>query len=312
MQRFPLWCFRFGMVSCICIAQTHLACASNAHIRTSLPQESIVFATPFELVVEVATNADAVVTFEPNGEKLGPFDILDTNTPALPTTVDNELVWRKKFVLETLQMGELTIPAIMASAHDAADETDQSLTSEPINVTVVGVIEQADQEDPSKFRGLANVEPSPSVTTPNDLNRILLGLVAGSAAFLGVWYYRRRRQPSPTDWAREQLQDLREQGSQLALTAWSDQFESTLRRWSVATEKDFREAFTTSELIAQLRDRSELPLKTMEATLKKAELIKFSGSESPHPSNGVDLADRNAAVLEALELVRVSARSETA
>lgn len=307
--------YRLGtilFVLCMCGVPLHQAVATNPQVRTIPPQEPVVFATPFKLIIEVAAADDTVVTFQPHGETLGPFDIIDTKTPALPRSLNNEQVWRKEFILETLQVGELLIPAIAVSTHDAAQETSQTLSSDPIDITVLGVIEKEAQEDPSKFRGLANLEPSPAYSKSNYLKPTLAALGLASLLILVGWYRRSRRQNSPTDWARQQLQELRQRGSQDALATWSDQFESTLRQWSKATGIDASGASTTSELVAHMRDQSKLPLNAIEEALRKAELNKFSGKEARNSKDSIGHAHREEAILEALELIRVSGGMEAA
>ena len=197
-----LWRVRLLVTAAMLLATQ----AGAAEVIAKASSDSVQVAQPFTLNVTVTAPAAAKVSFPAAADKLGDFDIRDSDD-AFDIPAGDERTWTRQLTLETIATGELQIPAIDIQVNEGGKST--LLQTQPVAVRVASVLE--DRSDPTKFRDIQSVVDVevPEVTS-TDWVWWALGGAAGMTLFAiaGMVVSRRGEWLTPRDWALAELSEL--------------------------------------------------------------------------------------------------------
>jgi len=179
-------------------------------VRVDKPVAQV--AEPIKLVLEVDAPRGTQVEMPQLSDKLGEFEVHGSDrakdVPAAGDTGARS--WVLETTLETIQTGALTIPPLdVHYASDAAPTTFKTLRSKPLEVRITSVLEN--RADPTKFR---DIKDTVDVAVPEMHSYAWLGWTAAGAgavtalALFFVAVVRRKRGPSPAEWALAEIEDL--------------------------------------------------------------------------------------------------------
>lgn len=169
-------------------------------------------AEPIQLVVEVDAPRGTRIEMPRLAGQLGDFEVRGSNRATDIPAANNSDVrhWVLQTTLETIKTGELTIPPLdVHYATDADATTFKTIRSQPIPVRITSVLEH--RADPTKFH---DIKDTVDVVVPELHSYAWLGWTAagvGAAAglaFLVMVVARRKRGPSPAEWALAAIEDL--------------------------------------------------------------------------------------------------------
>lgn len=297
------------------IAEASIAAAVTPQVRAIAAKKDVLIAETFSFRVEVIAERGCRIEFtEPISEgenamsQLGVFDILATadleDVPLQPATEDHRL-WSRTYTLETIRLGEQTIPAISVTV--SRDGQSQTLQTNPIVITVGGVIEKTD-EPLREIAGTIQREPEPDA--PSDSSRFawLAGVLLVTAILAASVSWYRRRGSEPLRWCTEELIELRIESESFTTdvdaTRWLD-FAQRLREiLRVALSAYLHEPYpsqSTSRLIQECqRVAPESGFQSCEDVFSRADRLKF-GDQGTDPSLNQEVVARSSRAVEETE-----------
>ncbi|MCA9134232.1 MAG: hypothetical protein KDA45_13785, partial [Planctomycetales bacterium] len=182
---------------------------AEARLNASLSADSVQVAQPFDLELQVTAPAGAKVVFPAASGQLGEFQVLDhQDVFDIPLDIRGYRSWTRRYTLESIFSGELTIPALEVLVVGPGGR--QTLRSTALPLRVASVLEG--QSDPTKFRDIQSVVDVavPPTESPNWSQKKFLGwALLGGGALLAIaavaLVARKRRYLTPRDWALQQL-----------------------------------------------------------------------------------------------------------
>ncbi|TWU25863.1 hypothetical protein [Bythopirellula polymerisocia] len=169
---------------------------------------------PVQLVLEVTAPQGTHVEMPRLPEKLGDFEVRDSETLRdIPRAENaNDRLWILKATLETIKTGSVEIPSLDVHFSTLENATVfETVQSQPIEIQITSVLE--DRSDPTKFRDIKDVV---DVAVPEESsNAWVVWTVAGvsiaaAVALAAVLLTRRNRGPTPAAWALAQIEDLQQ------------------------------------------------------------------------------------------------------
>ena len=131
--------------------EQHVA-EGNVIVTLAADRRSMGMADQLRLTLSVTAPADKGVIFPEIFDRLGPFLVRNDFTPD-PEMLDPQLrQWKREYLLEVEEVGELAIPplAITLFKEGAAEDAEpQQLTTEPFQIVVTSILpEGADLKKP--------------------------------------------------------------------------------------------------------------------------------------------------------------------
>ena len=308
------------------IAEASIAGAMTPQVRAIAAKKKVLIAETFSFRVEVIAERGCRIEFtEPvsAGEntlnQLGVFDILATtdleDVPMQPVT-EGQRLWSRTYTLETIRLGEQTIPAIGVTV--SCDGQSQTLQTDPIVITVGSVIEKPD-EPLREIAGTIQREPEPDRRSDSNRFAWLAGVLFVTAILAASVSWYRRRGNEPLRWCAKELAELRIQSESFTTdvdaTRWLD-FAQRLREiLRVALSAYLHEPYpspSTYRLIQECqRVAPELDFQSCEGVFARADRMKFDDQGSDPSLNQEVVARSNRAVGETermVEFVRQSRR----
>jgi hypothetical protein len=182
-------------------------------LRVSVDKQVARVAEPIHLILEVEAPRWTRVELPNLSDRLGDFDVRKSERAKDVPSVETADVrrWELKVTLETIKTGELAIPTLdVQYAADPKSPTFKTLHSNPIKVRITSVLENRD--DLRKFQDIKDVVDVPVPELPSRTwiawTAVGVGTVLASAAVAALVINRRRRGPSPIEWALASLDDL--------------------------------------------------------------------------------------------------------
>lgn len=267
-------------------------------INASASKTSVLIAEPFTVRVEVVASTGSRVEF-PNligkdDSKLGVFDVLATQTlkdiplDQTPPEISKEGLrrWTQTLTLETLRLGKQSIPSMTAIVTEQGES--RTLISEPIEITVNGVLES--QEEP--LRDISgSIQPDQETPTIGDNEPTWwfggsMAVAAILAGILGLRWWRKRQHPWV--WCRRELQQLEEELHTVGedfyscdYLIWMQRLQSVLRT-AVSSHRDGKLRFpSTQQLVAEMAsidDTRSMPF--CEQMLQELDRVRFGKKPS--------------------------------
>jgi hypothetical protein len=171
-------------------------------------------AEPIRLVLEVDAPRGTRVELPQLADTLGDFEVRSSSeTKDLPAATSTDARrWVLEASLDTIKTGELTIPPLSVHYTTATNATTfETLESKPIVVRIASVLE--DRADPTKFR---DIKATLDVQVPELHSDGWLGWTAAGVggaiaiALATLAVVRRKRGPSPAEWALAAIADLQQ------------------------------------------------------------------------------------------------------
>jgi hypothetical protein len=212
-RRTPTYCIALAALLALAAASpTSVVTDGPVKLSVHVDRETAQVAQPIRLVVEVDAPQGTRVQLPEFAENLGDFEVQNTeSTKDLPTAdAPNTRRWTVETNLETINTGELTVPAIdVHYTTDAKSSTFKTLQTKPITIRITSVLE--DRADPTKFR---DIKETVDVAVPQLHSYAWVKWAAigvGSTitlALLALVAVKRRRGPSPAAWALAAIADL--------------------------------------------------------------------------------------------------------
>ena len=244
-------------------------------VTATIERDTVQIADPFWVIFEVTAPADAQVHVPQMSKAIGPFEILDQKELfGIPSVSSpDEKTWSLQLYLETLETGQLQIPAIEVVVEQTSGERKR-IQSAPISVTVESSIETG--SDPTAFHDIRDLidAPQPNEEETSNLTWTLIGVLTGFgvAAGAAIFALMRRKNPmTPAAWARLQLTDRTELTLSDVETTFreflTDEFHQNASSWSSDEMEEFSSDMQLS--IEQTSLLSEF--------LAKAQQEKFAG-----------------------------------
>jgi len=198
---------------------TMLAIVPSLALAAAAPQLSVrvdkkvaQVAEPIRLVLEVDAPRGTRVELPKLIRKLGDFEVRssDETKDVPPANGADSRRWVLEASLETIKTGSLTIPPLDVHYTTAANaSTFETLQTKPIEVRITSVLE--DRPDPTKFR---DIKAMVDVPVPEQHSNVWLGWTAAGVggafaiALATLAVVRRKRGPSPAEWALAAIADL--------------------------------------------------------------------------------------------------------
>lgn len=166
---------------------------SPVSAKATVSLSNITVGDHFLLTVEAVYSKDTVVQMPGPDLKLGEFELLDHHHASLSEDPQGNIVARSTYVLTAFSTGEFEIPAIALRYRVANSEKDETITTEPVLISVKSVL-AADAKDIRDIK--------PPLEIPRDWIRLLLAFAAGAALLtVGLLLWRRHRKAARTDTA---------------------------------------------------------------------------------------------------------------
>jgi hypothetical protein len=201
------------------VLTTMLAIVPSLALAAEAPQLSVhvdrqvaQVAEPIRFVLEVDAPRGTRVELPKLVEKLGDFEVRSSDeTKDVPAATDaSSRRWVLSASLETIKTGPLTIPPLdVHYTTEANASTFQTLQTKPFEVRITSVLE--DRPDPTKFR---DIKATVDVPVPAQHSHVWLGWTAAGVggvfaiALATLAVVRRKRGPSPAEWALAAIADL--------------------------------------------------------------------------------------------------------
>ncbi len=259
---------------------------SEVQVNATVNRTDALLLDPIELTVTVTAPVDAEIEFPPAAETVGPFDVVAVeDLPSVPVLDDadpGKRRWTRRMKLETLEVGEQTIPAIEIRyvLRDAADSQTGLLRSEPIPIQIKSVLTSDD--NPKAFRPMKSalpIDPQPEAT-PVRWGAIAGGLIA--LAFVAFLIKRRMKKPvTPMQWASRRLAGLeqRQQAGEIDDQSAYLELAEIARDFVIAREGRNPAVMTTDEVVRFVTTKSSLASEhqnRLNAWLMDVEQTKFA------------------------------------
>ena len=200
------------LTAILALAPTLSLAAEAPKLSVRVDREVAQVAEPVRFVLEVDAPRGTRVELPQLAEKLGDFEVHSSDAardiPAASGADSRR--WVLEATLETIKIGQLTIPPLDVHYTSATDATTfKTIESKPISVRITSVLE--DRPDPTKFR---DVKATVDVPVPDLHSYVWLGwTTAGVGGALAIALstlavVRRKRGPSPAEWALAAIADL--------------------------------------------------------------------------------------------------------
>lgn len=262
-----------------CVLACQFTSRTNAQQLPSLvatiERDTVQIADPFWVTFEVVAPTDAQVQFPQISKVLGPFEILEQKEMfGIPSVSSpNEKTWSLQLYLETMETGQLQIPAIEVAVELVSGERKR-VQSSPVTVTVESSIESG--SDPTAFHDIRDLIDAslPNEEETSNLTWTLIGVLTGFGVAAGAAIFalmRRKNLMTPAAWATLQLTDRTGLTLSDAETTFreflSDEFDQHASSWS----SDELEKFLSDMRLSN--DQSFL----LSEFLAKAQQEKFAG-----------------------------------
>ncbi len=279
----------FGAGSCFAIqtepetgAKSYSAEAGPVKMTVTISKNKAAVADPVELNLSILAPDDVKVFLPQVPSHLGSLDVISHQEwPDLPST--NGRQWRQKLVLESIQTGELKIPAIEVGLSGNGD--DDRIRSPEIPLTITSVLE--DRADPAAFRDIRTVIDLP---VPEKRSYAWIGWTAGfvvgavALVALAIAVTRRRRWILPGGWAMQELISIRAELDQgkLSNSDGASGLSVTLRTFLEMQFGFSAASSTTDQVLDELRERDELKPELVDdlaGQLHQLDLITYAGLE---------------------------------
>lgn len=254
-------------------------------LRASVNKQVAQVADPVQYVLEVLAPRKTRVELPKLPEKLGDFDISDTEMLRDIPSAENpdQRQWILRATLETIKTGSLDIPSL--DVHFAVDEnstTFETVRSEPLQIQITSVLE--DRADPTKFR---DIKDAVDVAVPEESSRAWVAWTLGGTgaaaviALATVLLASRKRGPTPAAWALDEINDLRQ-----LLSDDSADVELTYNELVDVVREFFELQYnvptltrTSPEVLAEAAERvrlGEAPRQRLSSLMSVADEIKFA------------------------------------
>lgn len=281
-----------GMLSCFLLAGSAMAgeatdLADEVKTSVEVSRESVQVAEPFNAEICLVAPKGTVVTFPDVGPMWGSFDVLDYQDRfAIPASDGSaERTWTRSYTLETIETGELELPALELQIASRGSDERWVERTEPQSIRVLSVLEN--QADPLQFRDIKGpIElPISESEDAGPLNGWVLAmgglLVLG---FVALVLARRRQWSSPREWAQCEIQALRD-SSELRANDTKfcvDRLDEILRSYLEWQFSIPAIQMTGSEIFDALQqecpDSMESDLQELLSWFQASEQAKFAGS----------------------------------
>ncbi|WP_442509725.1 hypothetical protein SH528x_001316 [Novipirellula sp. SH528] len=259
---------------------------NEVHVNATVNRTDALLLDPIELTVTVTAPVDAEIEFPPAAETVGPFDVVAVeDLPSIPVLDDahpGKRRWTRRMKLETLEVGEQTIPAIEIRyvLRDAAASQTGLLRSEPIPIQIKSVLTSDD--NPKAYRPMKTALPiaSQPEATPVHWPTIAGGLIA--LAFVAFLVKRRMKKTvTPKQWASRRLASLeqRQQAGQIDDRSAYLELAEIARDFVIAREGRNPAVMTTDEVVRFVTTKSSLSSEyqnRLSAWLMDVEQTKFA------------------------------------
>lgn len=217
-RKFSLGFAMTGLLSCLLFASQVMATEAvpadeAVETAVTISKESVQVAETFGVEIRLSAPKGTVVTFPDTGMTWGPFDVLDYQDRfAIPAADGSaERTWTRSYTLETIETGELELPALELQIESSVTGNRWVERTAPQKIRVLSVLEN--QADPLQFRDIKGpIELTVSETVDRaPLNGWVVGLGAVLVlGFVALAFARRRKWSSPREWAQSEIQTLRD------------------------------------------------------------------------------------------------------
>lgn len=180
--------------------------AGGAEVTSNASKDTVQVAEPFTLEVTVTASVGSKVTFPTIADKLGEFDVTDTQD-IFDVPMQDGRAWTRRLTLETIATGEQIVPSIAIQVNESGTST--SVQSPPVTVRVASVLEE--RSDPTKFRDIQSVIDLdvPALKSNAWVWWTTGGTIGvGLLALAGLVLSRREDWLTPRDWAIQELAQL--------------------------------------------------------------------------------------------------------
>lgn len=262
-------------------------------ISASASKTNVLIAESFTVRVEVVTSPGNQVEFPEvlggDESRLGVFDVRATQTfndIPLDGPGPKLRLWTQTLTLETLRLGEHSIPSLSAILIE--DGTSRTLATKPIEITVRGVLENED-ESLREISGEIELKP---ITSSNRRGlptwSIVTVLVAAAALISVIGFRGLRKRQHPLVWCRRELKQLDEElhtvGEEFYPCDhlnWTKRLRSVLRT-AVSSQREGESRFpSTQQLVAEMAAIDETgSMGSCEQVLQELDRVRFSNESS--------------------------------
>ena len=144
-----------GWFMAIPVSEKQSDSAEVVKVVASADRNQVQIADPFEFEILVTAPRGTTISLPEFEKKIGAFDIVDVGE-TLQSADEQDLqqqTWTRKFVLETIESGDLEIPTLEVSVTD--DEGSRILRTEPLKISVASLVEA--NADLTKFNDIAGL-----------------------------------------------------------------------------------------------------------------------------------------------------------
>jgi hypothetical protein len=179
-------------------------------VSIRVDRESAQVAEPIRLTLDVEAPRGTRIELPQLADKLGAFDVQNsTQTKDLPAATGDSRHWSASATLETINTGKLTIPSLdVHYATEANASAFKTLSTKPLDVQIKSVLEN--RADPTKFR---DIKETVDIAVPELVHKWIVWTAAGVGAVVvlalaTLAIVRRKRRPSPAEWALASIADL--------------------------------------------------------------------------------------------------------
>lgn len=171
-------------------------------------------AEPIDIQLQVDAPRDVTLQLPDLNGSIGPFEVLHFQwAPPIPVGDENHFRrWTGVGQIETLQTGELSIPSLEVHVRTTADDSSETLRSQPVRVRIASLLEG--RVDPAALRDLKDVVDVAVPPTGPWRWRSWLGGAVATLALAGAaaaYFALRHRQISAAQWAKTEIDRVEHQ-----------------------------------------------------------------------------------------------------
>ena len=255
----------------------------NAKVEATVTKTDVQIAEPFQLELTVTAPSGTRVSLPAIGDRLGEFDVLDSQDLAdIPSdTSAGQRIWKRQLSLESIVAGDLQVPELEIQTVNGTES--QTLSTQPISVRVLSVLEG--RADPTQFRDIQSVVDV-SVPQPESYSWVWwaaggMGIASFAVASIAI-VARRKTWLSPVEWAEQELDALQSSEAMQANDSEtiSQELSTVLRDFLELQFEISTPVQTTNELLSDVNHRKILQpelAKRFSKLFAIADEAKFAG-----------------------------------
>ena len=255
-----------------------VAATTGVTVNAAIDRETVAIGDNFRYTVTVVAPSQYTVSLAEPGEAFTGFAVRDFGSDRRSRPFSKQTQWTWWYELDTYTTGEYRIGGVAVTW--AEDGQEQTVTTEPVTVTVKSLLTAERMEDLRDIRG--------PVAAQNRLGFLLSGILIIAVALALAWRFFPRRTGAPAEaavpvWriALDRLRDLRQTDlpGQGRIKEYYSELSDIVRHYIEGRFDIHAAEMTTEEFLAHVREHRLLiddHTRLLKEFLVAADMVKFA------------------------------------